>query len=53
MGNPHTGIYIDLIESILADKEPLANGSSGLQALEMVLALYEDAGVAKDLFTSN
>lgn len=48
MGNPHTGIYIDLVESILLNKQPLADGQSGLHALEMVLALYEDAGVVKN-----
>lgn len=45
MANPHTGIYLDLIESILHDKQTLANGESGIKSLEMVLALYKDAGV--------
>lgn len=45
MGNPHTAIYIDLIESILYDRQPLADVVSGIKSLELVLALYQDAGV--------
>lgn len=45
MGNPHTAIYIDLIDSILYDKQPLADVVSGIKSLELVLALYQDAGV--------
>lgn len=45
ISNPHTGIYVDLINAISSDQKPLADGLSGLKALEMVLALYEDAGV--------
>ena len=45
LANPHTGIYLDLATSIVKDTEILADGKSGLTALQMVLALYEDAGV--------
>ena len=45
MGNPHTAIYIDLIDSIFHDRQPLADVVSGVKSLELVLALYQDAGV--------
>ncbi|NLJ71076.1 MAG: Gfo/Idh/MocA family oxidoreductase [Clostridiaceae bacterium] len=45
MGNPHTAIYIDLIDSILYDRQPLADVVSGIKSLELVQALYQDAGV--------
>lgn len=38
--NPHTGIYLDLAESILEDRHPLAPGQCGRTSLDMVLALY-------------
>ncbi|HHU52745.1 MAG TPA: Gfo/Idh/MocA family oxidoreductase [Clostridiaceae bacterium] len=46
MGNPHTAIYIDLIDSISNDRQPLADVVSGINSLKLVLALYQDAGVS-------
>ena len=40
VSNPHTAIYLDLAESILEDRQPLAPGQCGRSSLDMVLALY-------------
>lgn len=45
IGNPHTGIYLDLANAIVENSPIFADGESGLHALQMVLALYQDAGV--------
>lgn len=41
--NPHTGLYRDLAEAIIQQRPPLADGRSGLQAVEQVLAIYQSA----------
>lgn len=41
--NPHTAIYDDLITAIREDKEPLASGIGGRDAVAMVLSLYQAA----------
>lgn len=41
--NPHTAIYDDLITAIREDREPLASGISGRDAVAMVLSLYQAA----------
>lgn len=41
--NPHSGLLGDLIEAIRQNREPLASGRSGRDALEHVLAIYQSA----------
>ena len=41
--NPHTALYGDLLEAIRVQREPLANGFSGMKAVEHVLAIYQSA----------
>ncbi len=41
--NPHSGLLGDLIEAVQQDREPLASGRSGRDALELVLAIYQSA----------
>lgn len=43
LGNPHSALLGDLIEAIHQDREPLASGQSGRDALETVLAIYQSA----------
>lgn len=43
LGNPHSGIVRDLCLSIREDRNPRADGHSGKNALELVLALYQSA----------
>ena len=45
IGNPHTALYRDLIAAIHEQRAPLADGESGRQALELVLALYQSASL--------
>ncbi len=42
-GNPHTGIYTDLIAAICEGKMPLATGQTGRDAVAMVLCIYQSA----------
>ena len=41
--NPHTALYGDLIEAIRLNRPPLADGTSGREAVAAVLALYAAA----------
>ncbi len=43
IGNPHTAIYTDLIQAIRGDRQALADGWSGRQALAAILAVYAAA----------
>lgn len=42
-GNPHSGILTDLCLSIIEDRNPRADGLSGKNSLELVLAIYKSA----------
>ncbi len=48
IGNPHSAIYFDLTQAILYDEIPLADGQSGFRALQLVTALYQNAGVSTE-----
>ncbi len=39
--NPHTSIYLDLVDAVREGREPLAPGASGRDAVAMVLSLYQ------------
>lgn len=41
--NPHSGLYSDWIQAAAAGRSPIADGASGRQAVEMVLAIYKSA----------
>lgn len=41
--NPHSGLYSDWIQAAAAGRNPIADGASGRQAVEMVLAIYKSA----------
>lgn len=41
--NPHTGIYLDLIHALDEGRPPRADGESGLQSVETMLAIYQSA----------
>lgn len=43
LGNPHFALYADWIDAVRTGRAPVADGQSGRQALEMVLALYRSA----------
>lgn len=43
LGNPHTGIVRDLCLSIIGNTDPRADGISGRNSLEIVLAVYKSA----------
>lgn len=43
LGNPHSGLYGDWISAAARGIEPLADGKSGRDAVEMVLAIYKSA----------
>lgn len=43
LGNPHSGLYGDWIAASAYGLEPLADGRSGRDAVEMVLAIYKSA----------
>jgi predicted dehydrogenase len=43
LANPHSGLYADLIRAIRDKRQPLADGLSGRQAVELVLAIYRSA----------
>ena len=43
LGNPHSGILRDLCRAIREDGIPRADGESGRNALELVLAIYKSA----------
>ncbi|MHB1483962.1 MAG: Gfo/Idh/MocA family protein [Saccharofermentanales bacterium] len=43
LGNPHSGIVRDLCLSIIGNTSPRADGLSGRNALEIVLAIYKAA----------
>lgn len=45
--NPHSGLYGDWIEAVKHERAPLADGRSGQQAVEMVLAVYQSAKTRK------
>jgi UDP-N-acetyl-2-amino-2-deoxyglucuronate dehydrogenase len=45
LGNPHSGIVRDLCFSILENRPPRADGRSGQNALELVLAIYKSAKI--------
>ena len=42
-GFGHTPLYADMIDAILADREPYVDGNAGRKALEMILAIYLSA----------
>jgi UDP-N-acetyl-2-amino-2-deoxyglucuronate dehydrogenase len=41
--NPHIGLYRDLIQAIRSNRAPLADGRSGRDAVELILAIYKSA----------
>ncbi|MGI6545104.1 MAG: Gfo/Idh/MocA family protein [Fastidiosipilaceae bacterium] len=41
--NPHSGIYFDLINCIDNNETPRADGHSGVQSVETILAIYQSA----------
>ncbi len=41
--NPHSGLYGNLIGAIRENRQPLADGLSGRNAVELVLAVYQSA----------
>jgi UDP-N-acetyl-2-amino-2-deoxyglucuronate dehydrogenase len=41
--NPHSGLYDNLVRAIRMGERPLADGYSGRQAIELVMAIYESA----------
>lgn len=41
--NPHTGIYLDLLDAITNDRSPRADGMAGYSAVEQILAIYRSA----------
>jgi UDP-N-acetyl-2-amino-2-deoxyglucuronate dehydrogenase len=41
--NPHSGLYGDFVRAIRAGRPPLADGQSGRDAVELVLAIYQSA----------
>jgi predicted dehydrogenase len=43
LANPHSGILRDLCKAIHEDRNPRADGESGRNALELVLAIYKSA----------
>jgi hypothetical protein len=43
LSNPHSGILKDLCISIRDNKNPRADGNSGKNSLELVLAMYKSA----------
>ena len=43
MLNPHSGIYYDLVNSLDNDTQPRADGNSGVQSVETILAIYKSA----------
>jgi UDP-N-acetyl-2-amino-2-deoxyglucuronate dehydrogenase len=45
--NPHSALYGDLVRSIREGGEPLADGMSGRQAVELILAIYQSALTAR------
>jgi len=45
LGNPHSGIVRDLCLSIMENRAPRADGLSGRNALELVLAIYKSAKI--------
>lgn len=42
-GNSHRLQYLDLLNAIREDREPLVNGEEGLKPLEIILAIYKSA----------
>ena len=44
-GRPHQAIYSDWLTAINEARKPVADAEAGVRSLEMVEALYEDAGV--------
>jgi len=42
-GNAHSGLYGDLLDAIRDGRDPRADGLSGRDALELVLAIYRSA----------
>lgn len=46
-GFGHTRLYADVIESIKSNRKPLVDAVAGMNALEMVLAIYESAAKGK------
>ncbi len=41
--NPHTGIYMDFITALHEDRAPRADGISGVESVENILAVYKSA----------
>ncbi len=48
-GNPHSGILRDLCIAIIENRDPRADGNSGRDSLELVLALYKSAKTKKSV----
>lgn len=40
-GNGHTSLYADVIDAIINDRKPYVDAVAGLNALEMILAIYK------------
>jgi len=47
--NPHSGILKDLVQCILNDKNPRADGLSGKKSLELVLGMYKSAKEGREI----
>ena len=47
LGEGHTPLYRNMVDSILKDREPVCSGTEGRKALELVLAIYESAASGK------
>ena len=43
MKNPHSGLYEDMADAVISNREPLAGGVCGKKAVEAVLAVYKSA----------
>jgi len=48
LANPHSGLLGDLISAIEENREPLASGQSGRDAVALVLSIYQSALEKKD-----
>ena len=45
--NPHLGIYKDLCDSIIEDKDPIADAYSGFSSVDTLLGIYKSAKEGK------
>jgi UDP-N-acetyl-2-amino-2-deoxyglucuronate dehydrogenase len=43
LSNPHCGLYGDLLQAVRENRNPLADGLSGRQGVELVLAIYRSS----------